>query len=127
MAEPTSASCGSTRIVYVPLTGSVFVSTKPPLVPNGVAKTRIEPSGFVIETRAEQHVEAPIVTLVRARLIRSPAVPTKVAFAFCPGTLVETVTGGPAGAIVVLVSGGTSYSVSVIEPVAAACGSTRIR
>src|SRR5215217_6529510 len=72
VAEPTSASCGSTRIVYVPLTGSVFVSTKPPLVPNGVAKTSVEPSGFVIETRAEQHDEEPIVTLVRARLTRSP-------------------------------------------------------
>ena len=58
------------RIVYVPLTGRARVSTNPPVVPKGVAKTSVEPSGFVIETRAEQQVEDPIVTLVRLSATR---------------------------------------------------------
>ena len=127
VAEPTSVSCGSTRIVYVPLTGSVFVSTKPPLVPNGVAKTSVEPSGLRMETRAEQHVEVPIVTFVRFRLMRRPATPSNRTSAFWPGVgPVVTVTGAPPGVMVAFTSGGTSYSVSVIEPVDVAWGSTRI-
>ena len=81
--------------MYLPLTGSAFVSTKPPLVPKGVAKTSVEPSGLVTETRAEQQLDEPIVTFVRARLILCPATPSNVAAAFCPGTVVATVTGGP--------------------------------
>ena len=103
------------------------MSTKPPVVPNGVAKTSVEPSGLRIETRAEQQVEVPIVTLLRSRLMRRPATPSNRTSAFWPGTgPVVTVTGAPPGVIVVDTSGGTSYSVSVIEPVEVACGSTRI-
>ena len=66
----------------MPLTGSERVSTKPPLVPNGVAKTSVEPSGLRIETRAEQHDEVPIVTLLSLSAIRWPWLPENVASAF---------------------------------------------
>ena len=41
--------CGSTRIVYVPLAGGVFVD-EAPFVPIGVGGTRVVPSGLVIES-----------------------------------------------------------------------------
>src|SRR5207237_1312196 len=56
-------------------------------------------------------------------LTRWPAVPLKVRRPFCPGTVVEIETGGPPGVIAPPASGGTSYSASVAEPVAAPCGS----
>ena len=54
VALPIPEFCGSTRIVYVPLAGSVFVSTKPPFVPIGVGGTSVVPSGLVIESVIEQ-------------------------------------------------------------------------
>ena len=53
-----------------PLAGSSFVSTKPPFLPNSVGVTDAEPSGFWIETLAEQQVEVPIVTPLNFRLTR---------------------------------------------------------
>jgi hypothetical protein len=87
----------------------------------------VELSGLVIETRAEQHVEVPIVTLLMPSEIRWPCVPEKVTSAFWPGTgPIETVSGDPPGVIEPVTSGGTSYKVSVAEPTSVSCGSTRI-
>ena len=53
------------------------------------------PSGFVIETLRLPVVDVPIVTPLTFRLMRRPAVPAKVSFAFWPGIVVVTVTGAP--------------------------------
>ena len=66
----------------MPLTGSTRVSRNPPVRPTGVAYTSVEPSGFAIETRAEQQLDVPIVTLLIVRAIRRPAVPENERTAF---------------------------------------------
>src|SRR5215208_1679440 len=115
--------CGSTTTAYVPLTGRTFVSTKPPVVPNRVPPTRLEPSGFKRLTFDEQQVELPIVTPVSFRLTRWPATPVKVRAAFWPGAVVVTLVGAPKDSDPVTL-GGTSYSSRVTEPVSMPCGST---
>ena len=85
VALPVPELCGSTRIVYVPLAGSVFVSMKPPFVPIGVGGTRVVPSGLVIESVIEQQVDVPNVTLPTLRLIRCPVEPSKTRLAFASG------------------------------------------
>ena len=42
----------------------------------------------------------------------------------CPGTVLQTVTGAPPGAIAAVASGGTSYRVRVAQPVLVVPGST---
>ena len=64
---------------------------------------------MAIETRAEQQLEVPIVTLLMVKAIRRPAVPENERTAFWPGTgPIETVTGWPPGVIGAVTSGGTS-------------------
>ena len=82
-----------------------FLSTKPPVVPNRVPITRLEPSGFTSPTFDEQHVDVPIVTPLR--LTRWPAVPANVSCAFWPGAPTVTLTGGPFGVIEPVTSSGT--------------------
>ena len=85
------------------------------------------PSGLSIEMRAPQHDVFPIVTLVRRRVTRWPAAPSKPSVAFCPGTGPSVrLTGPPPIAIEPVRSAGTSWSVRVIEPRSVPCGSTRI-
>ena len=67
-----------------------------------VAATRAVPSGFVIETLRLQQ------TGPTFRLMRRPAVPAKVSFAFWPGIVVVTVTGAPPAVMAALASAGTS-------------------
>ncbi len=99
VALPVPELCGSTRIVYLPVAGSVFVSTKPPFVPIGMGGTSVVPSGLAIESVIEQQVDAPNVTLPTFRLIRCPAEPSKTSVAFSPAAVVVTVRGEPSGAI----------------------------
>jgi hypothetical protein len=80
--------------------------------------SRVE-SGLRIETFVVQQ-PGPIF-----RLTRWPAVPENVRAPFWPGTVVVTLVGDP-NAIVPVTSAGTSKREIVIDPVAAACGSTRI-
>ena len=61
------------------------MSMKPPLVPTNVGATSVLPSGLRIDTRVLQQLEVPIVTFVIVKLMRCPAVPLNVGFAFCPG------------------------------------------
>src|SRR4051794_29388904 len=82
--------------------GSGLTLMYPPLVPMLVAATRTVPSGFVIETLMLQQA-GPTFTLMRR-----PAVPAKVSFAFWPGIVVAIVTGAPPGVIAALASAGTS-------------------
>ncbi len=108
MTFPTAFDCGSITIRYEPVAGSDFVSTKPPLVPKFVAERSAVPSGFRIETFADEQHDVPIVTSVSLRLMRRPAVPLKTTAAFCPGTFTPTETGAPPGMTVASASGGTS-------------------
>jgi hypothetical protein len=64
--------------------------------------TSVVPFGARSEILTLQHVGA------TRRLTRCPAVPSKVTWAFCPGTLVVTVTDEPPGTIAALASAGTS-------------------
>src|SRR2546421_8568319 len=89
--------------------------------PKNVFPPTVFPSGPTIEAGPDENVTEPIVALTR-----SPAVPLNVSRMFCPGTVVEAVRLGPPGAIGPPASGGTSYSLSVAEPVAAPCGSSTI-
>ena len=91
----------------MPLAGSSFVSTKPPFLPNSVGVTSAEPSGFWIETLAEQQVEVPIVTPLSFRLTRWPARPSNDTAASWPSELTPTETGAPPGAIDAVTSSGT--------------------
>ena len=79
------------------------------------------PSGFSSETNASDS-DMP----ESWRLIRCPAVPAKVTRAFWPGVEIEIDVAGPPGVTVPTASAGTSYSVSVIEPVTVTSGSTTI-
>jgi hypothetical protein len=97
---PVAVFWGSTKIVYVPVVGSVFVSMKPPFVPTNVGDTSALPSGFRIETFVLQQVDDPMVTSVIRRLIRVPPLPANVAVAFSSGAVVVTVSGGPPAEIV---------------------------
>ena len=72
---PTASSCGSTTTVYVPVTGNVRVSTKPPFAPTYVVEPRLAPAGVVSEILAAQQFDVPMVTSERARLTRAPATP----------------------------------------------------
>jgi hypothetical protein len=99
---PYAELCTSTTSVYVPLAGSVRVSTKPPPAPSEVGATSVVPSGFRMEIFVLQQVGPTL------RLTRAPAVPWKVRTAFWPGVVVETLTGVAFGAIVPVTSGGTS-------------------
>ena len=65
-----------------------------------------------------------MVTPETRTLTRVDAVPSKPTRAPCPGTVVVTVAGAPFGVAAAVASAGTSWSVAVAEPVAAACGST---
>jgi hypothetical protein len=104
---PAFTPCGSTTRAYVPVDGNACVSRKPPVVPTVVEAWTL-PSGFTSETFVVQQLVAPTVTSVTARLIRCPAVPSKVRRAFCPGVPTETPTGAPPGEIVPVTSAGTS-------------------
>ena len=79
--------------------GSARVSTKPPFVPTRVTAPRLAPSGFAIVTCVEQQGDGPIVTLLRRRLTRCPAWPSKKSQAFSFADCVVTVTGAPPGVI----------------------------
>src|SRR5918995_1435658 len=91
---PLALLCGSTRIVYVPVAGSVLASMEPPDVPTVVGGARAVPSGFAIETLVLQQLDGPIVTPPSSSATRCPAVPSKLSLAFSPGVVVVTVTGG---------------------------------
>ena len=78
---------------------------------------RVEPSGFRIVIVA---VALPP-GMTRAR--RWPEVPEKVREPFCPGTVVLTAVDVPFVRMVPDGSAGTSYNVTVAEPVAAVKGS----
>jgi hypothetical protein len=68
-----------------------------------------EPSGFVIESLAEQQAELPIVTPLALRLTRCPGMPWNVSLASWPGTgPTLTATEAPPAEIVPRTSGGTS-------------------
>ena len=86
---------GSTRIVYVPVTGNAGEDRNPPLVDTEVGTMRLLPSGFRMETAEEM-----IVTELMIRPILDPAVPSKTTRAFCPEFVVVTVTGDPLTVIV---------------------------
>ena len=116
-----AAPCGSTVIVYVPATGRVRVSTNAPVVANSVLGTNELPSGFASETYACVSVDGDTF-----RLMRWPAAPVKVNFAFCPGVDMLALADGPPGVSVPLTSGGTSYKRKVAEPVVEPGGSTTI-
>src|SRR5215211_1270525 len=73
---PMVVVCGSTRIVYVPATGSATVSTNPPKVPIVIAVPSVVPSGRRNETRTVQQLGP------TARLTRCPAEPVNEARAF---------------------------------------------
>src|SRR5918996_5943778 len=102
-------------MVYVPFSVRTLTSTKVPDEVTLVGRRRVVPSGLRMETLA---VSAAVVRLTGTtlRLTRWPTAPVKVAFAFCPGTLVERVSGAPPGVIEATTSGGTSYSVSDMLP-----------
>ena len=100
---PVELPPGSTKMVYVPATGKVWVPIDPPLVPTEV-ETRFVPSGFRIDTVVLQQIEVPMVTLLISRLTCWPAVPLKVNRAFCPGVVMFTVTAAPPGVIVPVMS-----------------------
>ena len=72
-----------------------------------------------------QHEDVPIVTFVIFKLIRCEAVPLKVSTAFCPITVVVTVTAAPPGVIDALVSEAL-LSVKLMLPVLVVSGSMRI-
>ena len=86
----------------MPVVGSTIVSMNPPKDPNVTAEPSAAPFGLRIEIRIEQQAGP------TSRLIRSPAVPLKVSLAFCPGTVVSAVAGGPPTTIEEVVSAGTS-------------------
>ena len=92
----------------MPVVGSDLTSMKPPFVPTLVAVTSAVPSGFVIETLRLPVVDVPIVTPLTVRLMRRPAVPAKVSFAFWPGIVVVIVTGAPPAVMEGVRSAGTS-------------------
>jgi hypothetical protein len=117
---PVAAPCGSTRITYVPVTASVRVSMNPPPVPNVVGPASRLPSGFRIENCARQQLGP------ACRLTRCPAVPENEIRAFCPEVSVVTVSGAPPGTIAPVTSTGTSSRDSVMLPVFAPSGSSRI-
>jgi hypothetical protein len=78
-----------------------------------------------IDSFSEQHVDVPTVTFVARTSTRWPAVPENVATAFWPGTEpTESVVGPFNGTDT---SGGTSWSVTVAEPVSIPSGSTTTR
>jgi hypothetical protein len=82
-------------MVYVPLTGSVFLSTNFPVTPKVEAATRFVPSGLRMAT-----VALDIVTLEILRLMLRPEVPANVALAVSPEAVVVTVTGAPPATMV---------------------------
>ena len=91
------------------------------------AERSVVPSGFRIESFAEEQHDEPIVTSVSLRLTRRPAVPLKTKAAFWPGTVVGDRGRGTA-------RGDRRLGVvrHVVEldgrpPTAFACGSTSIR
>src|SRR5512134_1431008 len=112
--------CGSTRIEYVPESGSVTVSSRPPFRPSSTG----EPRPWT-ESLSEQHVDVPIVTPLAFTATRCPAKPLNSAAAFWPGTdPAVTVTGAPPGEPKKTGSGGTSKSSTVAEPTSMPDGST---
>src|SRR5690349_888489 len=102
-AVPTVAPEGVTTSAYVPELGRVRASTNAPPVPKDVLAPTSFPSGPTIDAIAVVKETDAIF-----RLTRSPAVPLKVSCAFCPGTVVVTVTDAAPGVIEPLTSGGTS-------------------
>ena len=67
---------GSTRTVYVPVTGIVIESMNPVEPPQRLAEPSVVPSGFRIEVVSE--MQPVYVEFVSVRLICCPAVPLKV-------------------------------------------------
>src|SRR4051794_26264101 len=104
--------------VYFPVAESTRVSTNVSKVEKSVLLKSGGPFGFVIDTHAIDMLDGPTL-----RLMRCPAVPSNVYFAFWPGVAMLGDTEGPPGAIVPAMSGGTSYKVIVAEPVVAYGGS----
>src|SRR5215813_966938 len=112
---------GSIEIVYVPVVGSVLVSTKPPLVPKETLLPTTAPDGSSSFAVADEYD-----TLEILRLTRCPAVAANVSWAFWPGAVVVTVTGAPPSVTDPPASGGTLYTCTVAEPVDRPLGSIRI-
>jgi hypothetical protein len=90
-------------IVYVPVAGSARVSTNAPVVANSVLPTNALPSGFAIDRYACERVDDPTYWLMRW-----PAVPSKVNFAFWPGVARFADAAAPPGVSVPVTSAGTS-------------------
>src|SRR5262245_13068810 len=105
--------------------GKVCRSMKPPVVPTNVGATSVPPPGLRIDTLVLQQVDVPMVTLVIFRLILCDAVPLKIRAAFCPITVVVTVTAAPPGVIDALTSEAL-LSVKLMLPVLVLSGSMRI-
>src|SRR5918996_2375407 len=105
VSPPVFAPTGSTTTVYVPVTGSVLPSRKPPFVPTFV-EAIVVPSGRRRETVVPLRID-PIVTSVIRSETSWPAVPAKATRAFCPGVPTVTRSGAPV-TIVSVTSGGTS-------------------
>src|SRR5438045_985146 len=101
VAPPVAAPCGSTVTVYVPVAGSVLVSTNIGVVANSALFTSMLPPGFAIETYPLEMLEP-----LMLRLIRWPAVPLNVSFAFWPGVPMSNLAAAPPGALVPVTSGG---------------------
>ena len=78
------------------------MSTNVPVVANNVLPTNELPSGLIIERYACESVDGPTL-----RLIRWPAAPSNVNFAFCPGVVMLALDCDP-NASVPLMSAGTS-------------------
>ena len=125
VAFPVSAPCGSTTIVYAPVSGSATASRKPPFVPTVVVAS-VRPSGRRRVTFVLQQTDVPTVTSEISRLTMPPTAPAKLAVAFWPGAVEPTVTGAPPRVIAAVVSGGTACSVRVASPTFVLCGSTTI-
>ena len=83
--------------------GSVTGSTKSPSVP----KVRWRTVGGLVPGAFTITLTLAIVTPVKLKLIRWPAVPLKVRVAFWPGTVVETVSGVPRTSVPVVSAGTT--------------------
>ena len=64
VALPVELVLGLTRIVYVPVAPSVFVSMNRPLVPMKVGATRLVPSGLMIDTSLLEMLTAVMLRLI---------------------------------------------------------------
>src|SRR5918994_6086175 len=116
---PVAATRGSSRTTYVP----VALRSSANVRPVGLTSTApsVVPFGRRIVTRDDE-----IETDDSTNETRRPAVPWNVRRAFCPGVPIATASAEPPTTSSPETSGGTSYSVRVIEPVVAPIGSTAI-